>query len=258
MASGLVAGCWVFLAGTMPFAKYTNREKSKGEVATCPSRVPPPLRSRTPTIRSSYPGENIQIATLSQCERRLLPNPFDRIQWASIFKFIWRRFLFLQPFLARPSPVLLSSFSLSRSPLFAFFFPATKTVTRNRCELPGVGKGTGKKEFASRSFFFSFRPSVVDTRGLDLERKPRRQMRTSARGNCLSSIFRAVFPSPEDLDLEKRDGVALQGTSMWTWVLKQIQCPPIFIEMRYENCSDLIDKFHDWPKITCLVFHSIV
>lgn len=42
MASGLVAGCWVFLADTMPYAKYTNREKSKGEVATCPSRVPPP------------------------------------------------------------------------------------------------------------------------------------------------------------------------------------------------------------------------
>lgn len=71
--------------------------------------------------------------------------------------------------------------SLSFSSTFAFF-PATKTVTRNRCELPGVGKGTGKKEFASRSFFFS--PSAVDTRGLDLERKPRRQMHASARGNC--------------------------------------------------------------------------
>lgn len=40
MASGLVAGCWVFLAGTMPFAKYTNSEKSKGEVATYPSWKP--------------------------------------------------------------------------------------------------------------------------------------------------------------------------------------------------------------------------
>lgn len=163
MASGLVAGCWVFLADTMPFAKYTNKEKSKGEVATYPSWLPP-SRFCTPTICSSYPSENIQIATLSQCERRLLPNPFDRIQWASIFKFIWRRFLFLQPFLARPSPVLLSSLSFSVSLSFSStfaFFPATKTVTRNRCELPGVSKGTRKKEFASCSFFFLLRSSIL-------------------------------------------------------------------------------------------------
>lgn len=50
--------------------------------------------------------------------------------------------------------------SLSFSSTFAFF-PATKTVTRNRCELPGVGKGTGKKEFASRSFFFLLRLSIL-------------------------------------------------------------------------------------------------
>lgn len=135
-------------------------KKARGRSLRARPGCPPPPGSRTPTIRSSYPGENIQIATLSQCERRLLPNPFDRIQWASIFKFIWRRFLFLQPFLARPSPVLLSSLSLSRSLLFAFF-PATETVTRNRCELPGVGKGTGKKEFASRSFFFLLQPSIL-------------------------------------------------------------------------------------------------
>lgn len=29
MAPGLVAGCWVFLAGTMQLAKYTNRKKKK-------------------------------------------------------------------------------------------------------------------------------------------------------------------------------------------------------------------------------------
>lgn len=85
----------------------------------------------------------------------------------------------------------------------------------------GGWQGHGEKEFASRSFFFP--PSAVDTRGLDLERKPRRQMRASARGNCSSSIFRAAFPSPEDLDLEKRDGVALQGPLMRTGVSKQIQ-----------------------------------
>lgn len=41
MASGLVAGCWVFLAGTMPFAKYTNKEKSKGRSLRTPSGCPP-------------------------------------------------------------------------------------------------------------------------------------------------------------------------------------------------------------------------
>lgn len=49
MAPGLVAGCWVFLAGTMLLAKYTNREKSKGEVAAYPSRVTPP--------RVPHPGD---------------------------------------------------------------------------------------------------------------------------------------------------------------------------------------------------------
>lgn len=155
-----MAGCWVFLASTMPFAKYTNREKSKGEVATCPSRVSPP-RFRTPTILPSYPGENIQIATLSQCEKRLLPNPFDRIQWASIFKFIWRRFLFLRPFLACPSPILLAFLSFFLFNLCVF--PVTKTVTRNRCELPGVGKGTEKKRICISLIFFFFllRPSML-------------------------------------------------------------------------------------------------
>lgn len=163
MASGLVTGCWVFLAGTMPFAKYTNREKSKGEVATCPSRVSP-LAPVPPTIRPSYPGENIQIATLSQYERKLLPNPFDRIQWASIFKFIWRRFLFLQPFL---QPALLQYsylLSLSDALFSSRFFPATKTVTRNRRVLPGVGKGTGRKRICISVVFFS-PSSAVDTRG---------------------------------------------------------------------------------------------
>lgn len=118
--------------------------------------------------------------------------------------------------------LLLYSYPLSLSLPFSsrVFLPATKTVTRNRCKLLGVGKGTGKKRICISLAFFFFPPSAVDTRGLDLERKPRRQMRASARGNCSSSIFRAAFPPPEDLDLEKRDGVALQGLSMRTRVLK--------------------------------------
>lgn len=94
---------------------------------------------------------------------------------------------------------------------------------------------------------FFFPPSAVDTRGLDLERKPRRQMRASARGNCSSSIFRAAFPSPEDLDLEKRDGVALQGPSMRTSSLEaDTMGASIFIEMHYGNYSDLIGRFDNW------------
>lgn len=163
MASGLVAGCWVFLAGTMPLAKYTNSEKSKGEVATCPFRVPPPPLAPVPRRYVLVTGENIQIATLSQCERRLLPNPFDRIQWASIFKFIWRRFLFLQPFLARPSPVLLSSLSFPPVLFSRFFSPQRKPLHVTGASYWGLARARGKKEFASRSFFFPslLRPSIL-------------------------------------------------------------------------------------------------
>lgn len=78
MASGLVAGCWVFLAGTMPLAKYTNREKSKGGSRCVPLAVTTLRVPRPDDTVLVTPGENIQIATLSQRERRLLPNPFDR------------------------------------------------------------------------------------------------------------------------------------------------------------------------------------
>lgn len=218
----------------MPFAKYTNSEKSKGEVATCPSRVPPLplLASRTPTIRPSYPGENIQIATLSQCERRTSAEPL-RSDSMGIDIQIYLTEVPLPSTLPCPPfyCTLIFSLSFPFSSTFAFF-PRRKPLHRNRCKLPGVGKGTGKKEFASRSLFFS--PSTVDTRGLNLERKPRRQMRASARGNCSSLIFRAAFPSPEDLDLEKKRRCRL---TRFFDANKSLEADtmgaPIFIEMRY-------------------------
>lgn len=153
--NGLGAGGWVlgFPRGVQCRSRSIQIEKkSKGEVvATYPSLVTTP---RLDAIRPSYPGENIQIATLLQRERRLLPNPFDRIQWASIFKFIWRRFLFLQPFLARPSFTLLS-LSLALSPVNLRVLSTTKTVRCNRCELLGVGTDAGKKNLHLAHFFFT-------------------------------------------------------------------------------------------------------
>lgn len=167
--------------------------------------------------------------------------------------------------LTLPYPFLLlysylHSFSLTLSfPLsfsLTFAFSPRKTVTRNRCDLPGVGKGTGKKEFASRSFFFLLRPSILA--GLDLERKPRRQMRASARGNCSSSILWAAFSSPEDLDLKKRDSVALQGPPIWTRDLKQAQWS--IFETRWRNYGDLIGMFDDWSDgiVSCFSIYGAI
>lgn len=112
---------------------------------------------------------------------------------------------------------LILSLSLSLSLALILFdlrvLPMTKTVTRNRCELPcGVGSESGEKEFASRFSLFFRLPFDHRYSRADLERKPHRQMRASTRGNCtslslsssLSSIFRAVFPSLGSLDLKER------------------------------------------------------
>lgn len=208
MASGLVAGCWVFLADTMPFAKYTNREKSKGRSLRarpgCPSSLPYPVRYVLVTPARIFKLQPFRNVKGDFCRTPSIG--FNGHRYSNLFDGGSSSFNPFLPVLLLYSYLLFLSLSFSSR-----FFPAMKTVTRNRCELSGVGKGTGKKEFAFRSFLFS--PSAVDTRGLDLERKLRRQMRASARGNCSSLIFRAAFPS-EDLDLEKRDGVALQGPSM--------------------------------------------
>lgn len=238
MASGLVAGCWVFLAGTMPLAKYTNSEKSKGEVATCPFRVPPPSsRSRTPTIRPSYRRE------YSNC------NPFAmwketsaeplRSDSMGIDIQIYLTEVPLPSTLPCPpfSCTLILSLFPSRS-LLAFFFPAMKTVTRNRCKLLGVGKGTGeKKNLHLARFFFPFPSSAVDTRGLDLERKPRRQMRASARGNCSSfvDISGGVSSARRSRSREKRRCRVTRSFDANKSLEVDTIGAPIFIEMRYEN-----------------------
>lgn len=220
MASGLVTGCWVFLAGTMPFAKYTNREKSKGEVATCPFRVPPlaPVPRRYILV---IPARIFKLQPFRNMKGDFCRTPsigFNGHRYSNLFD-------------GAPLPSTLpcppfssTLISLSRSLLLAFFSPRRKPLHVTGACYRGLARARGKKEFASRSFlFFPFTSSAVDTRGLDLERKPRRQMRASARGNCSSSIFRAALFSPEKLDLEKRDGVALQDPTMRARVSKQPQ-----------------------------------
>lgn len=119
------------------------------------------------------------------------------------------------------SSTLISFLSLTLSSL-RVFSPRRKPLHVTGACYRGLARARREKEFASRSFFFlRLRPSILAV--LDLERKPRRQMRASARGNCSSSIFRSAFSSPEKLDLEERDGVALHGPSMRTKVLKRLQ-----------------------------------
>lgn len=159
MASGLVAGCWVFLAGTMPFAKYTNREKSKGEVATCPSPPSTPLASVPRRYVLVTPARIFKLQPFRNVKGDFCRTPsigFNGHRYSNLFDGGSSSFNPSLPALLLYS-YLLSLFlarARARSLLFAFFFHATKTVTRNRCELPGVGKGTEKKEFASRSGFF--------------------------------------------------------------------------------------------------------
>lgn len=78
-----------------------------------------------------------------------------------------------------------------------------------------------------------------------LERKSRRQMRASTHSNCSSSIFRAAFPSPEDLDLEKRCRITRSFDANKRFEADTINAP-IFIKMRYGNNDDLIGRFDDW------------
>lgn len=134
-------------------------------------------------------------------------------------------------------------FSLSLSPSFSslrVFFPQRKPLHVTGASYRGLARARGKKNLHLDRFFS---PSAVDTRGLDLERKLRRQMRASARGNCSSSIFRAAFPSPEDLDLEKRETVSrykILRCEHESWSRYNAPVCADFIEMRYGNYSDLI------------------
>lgn len=107
---------------------------------------------------------------------------------------------------------LSSSFSLILSLSFSStsaLSPRQKPLHVTGASYPGVGSGSGEKRICISLLFFFFL-STVDTRA-DLERKPRRQMRASTRGNCTSlssssssSIFRAAFPSSGGTDLEER------------------------------------------------------
>lgn len=135
--------------------------------------------------------------------------------------------------------LLLCSYLFS---LFLFDLRAFSPQRKPLHVTGGVGKGTGKKRICILLVFFP--PSVVDTRGLDLERKSRRQMRASARGNCSPSIFRVPFSSPEDLDLEKRCRITRSFDANKSLEADTMGAP-IFIEMRHGSNGDLIGRFDD-------------
>lgn len=110
--NGPGASSWVlgFPRAYKALAKYTNKKN----------------REATPKI-PSYPGENIQIATLFLCWKES-HRPFDQIQWASIFKFIWRRprsnslplvifSLFLFSINPLPDTLLLRTLEILKKPL---------------------------------------------------------------------------------------------------------------------------------------------
>lgn len=116
--NGPGAGGWVlgFPRGHNARSRSIQIEKkSKGE-------VPPPgnplshrpSSSRSNDTRPSYPDENIQIATLSQRERRLVPEPpsigFNGHRYSNLFDGGFSSFISL------PLHALVFSLALSSSP----------------------------------------------------------------------------------------------------------------------------------------------
>lgn len=156
MASGLVAGCWVFLAGTMPFAKYTNREKSKGEVATCPSRVPPPFAPVPRRYVLVTPARIFKLQPFRNVKGDFCRTPsigFNGHRYSNLFDGGSSSFnpslpaLLLYSYLLSLSPVLLSS---------RFFFPRRKPLHVTGASYRGLARARGKRNLhLARFFFFS-------------------------------------------------------------------------------------------------------
>lgn len=74
MAPGLVAGCWVFLAGTMQLAKYTNRKKKKKK-----------KRKRRKERREEKRGERVRKACVNPSKDiPRLVTPYENIQIATL------------------------------------------------------------------------------------------------------------------------------------------------------------------------------
>lgn len=74
MAPGLVAGCWVFLAGTMQLAKYTNRKKKKKK-----------KRKRRKERREEKRGERVRKACVNPSKDiPHLVTPYENIQIATL------------------------------------------------------------------------------------------------------------------------------------------------------------------------------
>lgn len=156
MASGLVAGCWVFLAGTMPFAKYTNSEKSKGEVATCPSRVPSPLASSPRRYVLVTPARIFKLQPFRNVKGDFCRTPsigFNGHRYSNLFDGGSSSFNPSLPALLLYSYLL----SLSRSLRPSRFSPRRKPLHITGASCRGFARARGKKNLhLARFFFLSF------------------------------------------------------------------------------------------------------
>lgn len=163
MASGLVAGCWVFLAGTMPLAKYTNRKKKQGG-GTPPGNPLPllSLPSAPPTIHVLVtPTRIFKLQPFRNVKGDFCRTPsigFNGHRYSNLFDGGSSSF--------NPSLSIFLPFTLVFSfSLFLFNFPRQKPlhVTGEGWRERGAGS---EKKFASWSLFFFllllfFRPSSI-------------------------------------------------------------------------------------------------
>lgn len=218
MAPGPVAGCWVFLAGhnarsrSIQIEKKAKGERGRGAVPLPIAHLPlHPFGTAAPPPCAAYPRRYHLVTPARIFKLQPFRNVKGDFCRTPSIEFNGHRYSNLfdgalplpsappcPPF-GRPSALLSStplSLSLSAFTLAFRVLPVTKTVTVTGASYPRVGRGErGKKEFAFRLFLFSSSDRRYSR--ADLERKPRRQMRASARGNCLSSssssIFRAAY-----------------------------------------------------------------
>lgn len=166
MASGLVAGCWVFLAGTMPFAKYTNREKSKGEVATCPSPPSTPLAPVPRRYVLVTPARIFKLQPFRNVKGDFCRTPsigFNGHRYSNLFDGGSSSFNPSLPALLLYSYLLSLFLARTRSLLFAFLFTRRKPLHVTGASYRGLARARRKKNLHLARGFFSplLRPSIL-------------------------------------------------------------------------------------------------
>lgn len=133
MASRLVAGCWVFLAGTMPFAKYTNKKKQGGgRYVPLPGAPLPSLLVPRRYVLVT-PARIFKLQPFRNVKGNFCRTPsigFNGHRYSNLFDGGSSSF---NPSLPLPSLVLLSSFFLSH-PVFPslILFNLRVFPTKNR------------------------------------------------------------------------------------------------------------------------------